>query len=998
MDDPTDSIHVGDIKDSQGVAIGAGAQAKMVAGDEVHGDKVAGDKIIYARSSLEELDDYMARAVAAYEARLYQVAARPPVPPDHPYKFLYPFDIEDSDIFFGRDQAVEELLQKLRTDRLTVLHARSGAGKTSLLNAGLSPRLIHARWLPVYARSYEDPVLAVKRAIASPSLGLWPELLPQLTLHEYLGLVCECLSRETQELMIILDQFEEFFVFWPERAQRQPFVNALADCYEDKRLPVRFLIGIRGDYFTHLATWRDRLPHIFHNEYYLEGMNREQAQAAITGPLAKLARLVEYEPAFLDVLLDDLARGGVELPHLQIICTRLYEALAENETTITLTIYEGLGQAAGVLGGYLNDVLDRLPGKGAAIAKEALKELVSSEATKRVLTRENLAARVDAEPDELNNVLTEMVNARLLRRDEVAGDTVFEMAHEHLIGEIRKWINQADLIFKQAEELLAREVANWRVHGTLIPPDRLELLYMHKDRFRGMDDETGECLLSSALKDGSNIDDWAKVTGGQISERLLLTALDNSAGKTRLAIIRGLGAIWALPELFELGDEDDGTRYAAAMALEENGDSRVVMPFIAALRDSNSDVRKVAARALGKAGDTHAIGPLIVVLQDEAADVRQVAVESLGKFRDARTIELIVALLRDGDSDVRGAAVGALVRLGDLAIDALVAAFEDKDAGVRLMVIVALQAIADPRAIELFIAALQDDNDDVRQVAAEILGDIGNPHAVAPLIAALGDGETELGRKAFEALLKIGRSAVEPLIAALRDQDQYVREAAARALGRLDDSRAVEPLVAVLRDNYSSVRKAAAWALGMLGDLRAVEPLLTALQDPDRIVREAAVGALGELGDFRATEPLIAVLRDKDWYVRLTAAQALGKLGNPRIVEILIATLGNDDRDERLLAAVALREIADPRAVEPLIGTLQDKDGAVRRAAVLALGRIGDSRAVEPLIDALQDQDKNTQAKLYVQEAAAVALEQIGTPKALNALRKWQRDLQQVGG
>jgi hypothetical protein len=493
----------------------------VVYGDKVVGDKVLGDKITYTRSKLEELNDYLARAVAAYEAQMYQHLAPRVTPPDQPYKFLYAFEIEDTDIFFGRDTASEAFHQTLLRDYLTILHAKSGAGKTSLLNAGLSPRLIGEGRLPVYARAYDDPVRAIKQAIAPPSSGPWPELLPRLDLHEFLGLACAHLSRQTRELVVILDQFEEFFIFWPERDHRQPFIDALADCYDDKSLPVRFIIALRKDYYSDLADFQKRIPTILYNEYRLDTMTREEAQDAITGPVAKLGRPVTYEQDLLDTLLDDLARGepvrsaaeGIELPHLQIICTRLYKTLAEDETVITLASYKKLGRAEAVLGGYLNDVLDQLPGRGGAIAREVLKELVSSEATKRVLSYAALAARVEAGKDKLDDVLTRLVDARLLRRDEVAGEVTYEMAHEYLIEEIKKWIDQADLVFKQAEELLAREMENWRLHGSLIPGDRLEVLHAQRERFRGLDDEAWECILHSALQADFAVEDWAKLAG-----------------------------------------------------------------------------------------------------------------------------------------------------------------------------------------------------------------------------------------------------------------------------------------------------------------------------------------------------------------------------------------------------------------------------------------------------------------------------------------------------
>ena len=100
---------------------------------------------------------------------------------------------------------------------------------------------------------------------------------------------------------------------------------------------------------------------------------------------------------------------------------------------------------------------------------------------------------------------------------------------------------------------------------------------------------------------------------------------------------------------------------------------------------------------------------------------------------------------------------------------------------------------------------------------------------------------------AIESLVEIGEPAVEPLIQALKDEDSFVREGAAEALGKIGDKRAVEPLINALKDEDRDVREAAAEALGEIGDKRAVEPLIHVL-DYARVRQDKVVTALEKIG------------------------------------------------------------------------------------------------------------------------------------------------------
>lgn len=295
-----------------------------------------------------------------------------------------------------------------------------------------------------------------------------------------------------------------------------------------------------------------------------------------------------------------------------------------------------------------------------------------------------------------------------------------------------------------------------------------------------------------------------------------------------------------------------------------------VEPLITALRDEDSHVRWRAARALGEIADGRAVEPLLAALQDEDSDMRLHVTEALGAIGDARAVAPLIIALRDEDSDLQWYAAEAL------------------------------GAIGDARAVEPLIMVLRDQGYDMRWSAAEALGAIGDVRAVEPLLSALRHGalrheDNYMDSLVEVALRKIGASAVDPLITALRDEISRVRSVAAAILGGTRDARAVEPLVAALRDEDSRVRGNAARALGEIGDAQAVEPLITALRDKRRYVDRDAADALGKIG-VPAMKQLIAALRDQNSDVRGGAAEALGVVCDARALDEL-DRVGRVDKD-----------------------------------------------------------------------------------------------------
>ena len=279
------------------------------------------------------------------------------------------------------------------------------------------------------------------------------------------------------------------------------------------------------------------------------------------------------------------------------------------------------------------------------------------------------------------------------------------------------------------------------------------------------------------------------------------------------------------------------------------------------------------------------------------------------------------------------------------------------------------------------VESLQDKDSRVREAAAKALGRMGDPRAVDPLVNALGDSLNRVRDAAAVALKKLNEPLGERIYESLKGSSKAWEE-----LARTNDPRAIAALVKALGAWDRNVRANAAWTLRKLGDPRAVEPLIKALGDRSPIVRGAAAWALLEVGDRRAVDPMVRALSDTEESVREAAVWKLGKLKVPRAVAPLIPALQDWFFKVREAAAYSLGGLGDPRAVAPLIDALGDTHGKVREAAVWSLGKFGDRRAVDPLLKTLGDPDPK------VREAAAWTLGKFGDRRAVDPLLKIMGD------
>jgi len=289
-----------------------------------------------------------------------------------------------------------------------------------------------------------------------------------------------------------------------------------------------------------------------------------------------------------------------------------------------------------------------------------------------------------------------------------------------------------------------------------------------------------------------------------------------------------------------------------------------------------------------------------------------------------------------------------------------------------------LAVYGDEAALEPLVAALSDENPELRQCAAMALGELGSDRAVPALVRALNDRDRAVQWFATTSLAKLGEPAVKALLEELRSDDEEGVAGAAMTLGRMREARAVAPLLGLLSSPDLYVREQAIEALVAIGK-PSIGALVKALGSDDPFVKKSAVVALGRLADTEAAAALVKLLGDRDLVARHYAVVALRGMG-PGVYDVLAEALASRDPATQKGACEILGYVRDPRAMKPVAALLDAGDESVRWTAAKTLGAIDGKYAVANLVRALQDPSPR------VREVTVLALGKIGDFDAVPAL------------
>lgn len=463
-------------------------------------------------------------------------------PRKNPYVGPRPF--QKGQTLYGREAEREQLQRLLVSERIVLLHSPSGAGKSSLINAALLPKL------PKRFRA-EDPLTIgrpagvperqgsallnyiarmresaeVEKDLATRLILRWNTRLStplgeaecrRMTLAGFarraLGLPDPDASAESgvQQMtafpVVTFDQFEDVFTgfsYAPESVER--LFQQLGEMLADKRIWALF--AMRDDYIGHLEPFADLVPGAFRARYRLEPLDPDQAREAVEKPAKEEG--VTFPSANAEELVRRLRQTPgspgeerhtaryVEPVLLQVVCTAVWNHLPDGAAEVPLSIIPGEQQINDAIGEYYAEVVRKAAAK-CGVGEAPIRRWCGTQLIQNHVRAQVRSGPMGGEPDA--GLLAELEKRYLIRRETRGEAAWFELVHDRLVDPILENNRRWELCLPQDERLLRTAAQRWRENG-------------ESDYF---------LLRGRALEDA---EDWARTRAGQLTpeEKAFLT-------------------------------------------------------------------------------------------------------------------------------------------------------------------------------------------------------------------------------------------------------------------------------------------------------------------------------------------------------------------------------------------------------------------------------------------------------------------------------------------
>ena len=441
----------------------------------------------------------------------------------NPFPGLRSFTVDESHLFFGRENQVDEVISKLVKNKVVTVLGISGSGKSSLIHCGVKPILyggfmtdLGSDWTVVSCRPGSTPIenLAQSFVEQNPSYKEYTEeenLVNRTIISSILrsgpdGLVelASQFSRDVgSNLLIYIDQFEELFRFKRDDAiidsqnEAALYVNLILEAITQSKLPIYVALTMRSDFLGECSIFPGLTQMVNSSNYLVPQMKRDQLRMAIEGPVAVGG--AEIAPRLIKRLLSDIGDNQDQLPILQHALMRTWNYWAENkdiEEPLDVRHYNAIGKISHALSQHADEAYEELSPKGKEIAAVLFKSITEKGndtfGVRRPMVLSKIAEIAAVEEEDLIEVIEVfrgqgrsilMPTANI----PLESSSIIEISHESLM---RIWVRLKNWVAEEFESAqmykrLSDAAAMYQVGKTGLwrPPDlQLALNWQKKQK------------------------------------------------------------------------------------------------------------------------------------------------------------------------------------------------------------------------------------------------------------------------------------------------------------------------------------------------------------------------------------------------------------------------------------------------------------------------------------------------------------------------------------
>lgn len=406
-----------------------------------------------------------------------------------PCPFVGPRPLETGERMCCRSKELSELYFQLQAERIVVLYSPSGAGKSSLIQAGLVPKMRDNFdvWLPTRVNTEPEPGTpkSTNRYALSAMIGfeqgVRKDLRRQTSAFADLRLIDYVMQRPrrqgaSQNLFLIFDQFEEVLTIDPIALEaKEEFFNQLGELLRQPNIWA--LMALREDYLAAFDPYAQLLPTHMKNRFRLDRFSIQDAEQAISGPTEFTNR--KFAVGMPALLANNLARVKIQKPdgsfledqkgnfvepmQLQVVCRELWQQMHADDLSIDREDIDQYGDVSKALANYYAHQVEEISGKNRRVERRirlwvGTKLITASGIRNQVLMDKEKSGGLE------NVFINELVKSHLVR-PEVRGNAIwYELSHDSLIRSVRR----SNLEWNEEKlHKVQKEAALWKEKGEL---------------------------------------------------------------------------------------------------------------------------------------------------------------------------------------------------------------------------------------------------------------------------------------------------------------------------------------------------------------------------------------------------------------------------------------------------------------------------------------------------------------------------------------------------